>query len=597
MGASRLVRIGSPYNGVELAEVDHAQTADVMYLAHIDHPPTVLERYSHTDWRFSTMTIGPAIAAPASLSALATTPNTDADNSGNAYFPQASRYVVTAVDDETGQESRGSPEASATNDLTLKRNFTTLTWPAVTGADRYRVYKAVNTGGLGYIGTTEALTFVDDNIGPGYDQGPPVGSNPFAAEGDYPSTVAMFEQRLLFARTINRPNGIWGSRSAEFRNFDTSSPLRDDDALALGVVAGRVNEVNQLASVSTLLALTSDAVFKIDGANEGGYLTGAQARARRQIGRGSSRLDPLVIDSVVFYRPNTGSTVRAIGYSFEQDGFKADDVSIYSPHLFAGFSIKSWAYAQEPDSVIWAARSDGKLLCFTWEQEQQVWGWTLCETDGEVESVCVVSEDGEDRLYLTVWRQIAGEGRLYIERMASSLWDDPEVACFLDCAAVREFEQPRTTINRLEFLEGRNVTVLGDGAWATGVPVENGSITLPPAIGEVSRVVIGLPYAVTVETLPLALGGEAPGRKQQLGSAVLRFRVAGAVDAGPAAGKLYPIKQRRDEPYGSADWLLTGDYRFDNERHVAGQVSVVIRQNAPLPFELTGAFLEPVVGD
>lgn len=596
MGVARVYRVGSPYNGAELAELDFEQTADVMYLAHIDHAPGKLQRFGHTDWQFVDVTFGPDLAAPTGVGATPTTPNTDADNSGAAYFPQPASYIITAVSDDTGQESRPSSAASATNDLTLKRNFNTVDWAAVTGADRYRIYKSDNTQDYGYIGTTDALTFVDDNIGPALDQGPSVGDNPFSGAGSYPSTVALFEQRLIYARTKTQPNAVFASRSGDFENFDISRPLRDDDAISIGVVAGRVNAINQLVSISNLLALSSDAIFKIDGATDGGYLTATQARARRQIGRGSARLSPIVVDNVVFYRPSTGSSVRAIGYSFEQDGFKADDVSIFSPHLFRHFDIVSWAYAQEPDSLVWAARSDGKLLCFTWEQEQQVWGWTLCETDGRVESVAVISENGEDRLYLTVWRTIGGVERLFIERMASALWDDVAESCYLDCAVSYSYEEPRAVFGRLAHLEGRTVSALADGAVVRGLVVENGQVTMPPSVGSASIVTIGLPYETTVETLPLVLGGDAAGRRQTLGQAVVRLVKSSQVLAGPTDNKLYLIKQRLAEAYSDPDDLMDGDFLISTESHVSGQTAMVIRQDAPLPFTLTGAWLEPVVG-
>jgi hypothetical protein len=597
MGVARLYRVGSPYNGVELNDIDFEQTADVMYLAHIDHPLGKLIRHAHADWEFTDVSFGPLLAVPTGVSAVNSTPNTDSANSGDAYFPQPASYVVTALSDSTGQESRPSTPDSCTNDLTLKRNYNTISWSAVTDADRYRIYKSNNTQDYGYIGTTESVTFVDDNIGPALDNGPPVGNNPFSAAGDYPSTVTLFEQRLILGRTTNNPNAIFASRSGDYENMDISRPLRDDDSITLGVVAGRVNSINQLVSTTSLLALTSDAVFKIDGATDGGYLTATQARARRQIGRGSDRLGPLVVDNVVFYRPNEGSSVRSIGYSFEQDGFTATDVSIYSPHFFKNFDIVSWAYLQEPDSMIVAARSDGKMLCFTFEQEQQVWGWTLWETDGRVESVCAITENGEDRLYLTVWRTIGDVDKLYIERMASSLWSDYRASCYLDCATSFTVDDPRSTFTGLSYLEGRTVDALADGAIVRGLTVTNGAITLPATTGPVSQLSVGISYTSVVETLPLIVAnGANAGRKQQLGSAVIEVIDSMDVFAGPSEDKLYRVKSRSDEAYGDPDALMNGFYQFDNESRVSEKVSVFIKHDAPGPFHLIGAFLEPEIG-
>ncbi|MGK3888207.1 hypothetical protein ABI011_14935, partial [Enterococcus faecium] len=84
-------------------------------------------------------------------------------------------------------------------------------------------------------------------------------------------------------------------------------------------------------------------------------------------------------------------------------------------------------------------------------------------------SVCVISENGEDRLYLTVWRTIQGVERLFIERMASTLWDSAADACYLDCAVSYAYDDPQATFARLSHLEGRTVNALADGAVVRGL--------------------------------------------------------------------------------------------------------------------------------
>src|SRR3546814_13212553 len=129
----------------------------------------------------------------------------------------------------------------------------------------------------------------------------------------------------MYGRSRNEPSAAWGSRAAEFENFDKSTPLQANDSLSFSIVAGRVNAINQLVSTTSLLALTSDSIFRVDGDPDGGYLTATQVSARRQIGRGCSRLSPLVVDNVVFYQPSVGNGVRSINYSFEMDGLRAEE--------------------------------------------------------------------------------------------------------------------------------------------------------------------------------------------------------------------------------------------------------------------------------
>lgn len=605
MPGARLYRVGSPFNAEELEEVDYEQSADVMYLAHIDHAPGKLLRNGHYDWQFVDVAFGPTLAAPTGVNVVATTPNTDAANSGNSYFPQTAAYVVTAIDDETGQESRASASDSDSNDLTLKRNYNTITWNAVAGAERYRVYKQENTSGFGWIGDTTALTFRDDNIVADLTDSPPVGYDPFAGDGNQPSTVTLFEQRLLWGRTKNKPNGIFGSKSGSFENMDRSRPQRPDDSIAFALVAQRVNAVNQLVPISSLLALGGDGLFKIEG-SDGGALDAAPT-VRRQSGRGSGRLNPIVDDAVVFYKTAVGNEIRTIGFSFEVDGYKTNDITVFSPHFFEGFDITWWAFAQQPRSVIWAGRTDGKLLCFTWEAEQQVWGWTLCETDGFVFAGGVISENGEDRLYIGVEREINGATRRYIERLATVQWQpivdakgngflSPDAIC-LDSAVRYSFDERETRLTGLRHLEGRVVKAVVDGGVVRDLRVADGEVTLPHGGREIT---VGLAYEALVETLPLSFEtneGANQGRKQQAAQAVVRLVNSRGLECGPDEAHLFPLKPRSFEAWGEPNRLLTGDYVVGMAPVIKSDgVTLVIRQQEPLPFTLTGAFLDPVVG-
>lgn len=604
MSVHRVYRVASPYNASELSDLDFEQTADVLYLAHTNYPPYKLVRAGHTDWTFGVVAFAPTIGVPTGVGGSATTSNTDAANSGNAYFPQSATYVVTAYNEETGQESRASSSVTLSNDLALKRNYNTVTWSSVSGATTYRVYKAENSQLYGYIGTTDQLTFRDDNIGPDLSEGPPIGDNPFAGAGDYPGTITFHEQRSFWGHTINRPNAVFASRSADYENMDFTRPTREDDAFAIGLVANKVNVVNQLVSTKQgLLALTSNNIFSIQGSNED-YITAAPPpRVRPEISRGVSTLNPLVVDNVTFYETAKTGEVRTIGYEFEQDGVRTDDLTIFSRHLFENQDIVAWAYAEKPGSTIPVVRGDGKILCLTWDQAQQVWGWTVWETDGLIKDVCPVTEQGEDRIYLLVEREIDGDTRLYVERMASELWEDQADACYLDCARTFTNESPVTLVDRLDHLEGKTVLAWVDGNVvsldASNAPlvVTDGRITLP--FGGL-KITVGLPFTAEVETLPLAMqtgAGWNVARPQQAEKVVLRLVNTRNLSVGPTSDQLYPVKFRDTESYDDPIAMFTGDKEVDLAGTSGNETVVFIRSDDPTPFHLAAVLIEPKIGN
>ena len=603
MPVHRVHRTASPFNADELAELDYEQTADVIYFAHQNHNPGKLARAGHYEWSFSDVIFGPLIAAPTGISGAATTPNTDAANSGNAYFPQPATYCVTAYNEDTGQESRASATVTLTNDLGLKRNYNTVNWSAVTGATSYRVYKAENSQLYGYIGMTDQLTFRDDNIGPDLSEGPPIADNPFVAVGDKPGTITFHEQRTFWGRTNNRPNAVYGSRSADFENMDFRRPTREDDAFVIGLVANKVNAVNKLVSSKQgLLALTSNNIFSIQGSNEDYIAAAPPPRVRPEISRGVSQLKPITVDNVTFYETAKTGEIRAIGYEFELDGLRTDDLTIFSRHFFENQDITDWAYAEKPASAFIVIRADGKALCLTWDQAQQLWGWTLWETDGNFVGVTTVTEQGEDRVYLLVEREIDGDTKLYVERMASELWEVQADACYLDCARTFTNAVPVSTVDRLDHLEGMIVAAYVDGSavYFNGddpLVVTAGTITLPlPGL----VITVGLPFTALIETLPLAMqtgAGWNVARPQEVKKAVLRVVNSRNIYAGPNEDNLFPVKQRESESYGDPIALLTGDFEVDMPGVTGNETVVVVKSEDPTPMHVAAVLIEPKMGD
>jgi hypothetical protein len=240
---------------------------------------------------------------------------------------------------------------------------------------------------------------------------------------NYPSAINYVQQRKIYASTTNDPEKCWGSRTAQFENYTISVPLQDDDAVTFSMVGKQVNRVKHLIDLAKFLVLTSGGEWTVEG-NDAGFITPSQVNPKQHSYNGSNNLSPLLINGNALYVQARGSIVRDLGFDYQVDGYRGNDLTIFSTHMFEAYQLNDWAYQQIPNSIIWVVRDDGTLLGLTYVREHQLWGWHHHDFDGTVENVCCVPEGIEDAVYICVKRTINGSTKRYIERMTTRLIGD-----------------------------------------------------------------------------------------------------------------------------------------------------------------------------
>jgi len=309
----------------------------------------------------------------------------------------------------------------------------------VPGAAYYNVYRrSSKSDPWGLIGTAEQVTpavgtvqFNDTGFTPDTAFQPPVYAEPFRFPGDYPSVPAYHQQRLFLASTTNNPETVWASRVGRFNDFSISSPLQDDDALEFIMAGGTINEVRHMLDLGVLVVLTSGGEWTVDAG--GAALAPTTVQAKQQTYHGSSNVAPVIIGNNALFVQARGRIVRDLRFQFESDGYNGQDLTIYAHHLFRGkdLTVKSWAFQQAPQAVLWTVQDSGDLRGLTYIPEHQLWGWHRHETrTGEKfldvvsvpESQTVEQDDDtirEDFIYYLVERTVDGNTVKYIERLPS----------------------------------------------------------------------------------------------------------------------------------------------------------------------------------
>ncbi len=354
--------------------------------------------------------------------------------------PRTNRYKITAVAEETLEESLPTGIASCVNDVTTTGNYDTVSWDAVSGAAEYRVYHARN-GLYGYIGKTPSLTFDNNNIEPDFSLSPPGDRNPFNGADAYPSVVVHHQQRRVFGGSNDFPSTVYGSQITNYNNFNVASPAVASDAWTFTCDSNEVNIVKHLLSIGQLLVMTSANIFLFKPGSATDTITPNSINVTVQSSIGSSDVPPITVGDVVLFVesgnpttvPDLGTNVYDLGYRFDTDKYAGDELTILSKHLFRkDKTIKEWCYARNPYGLVWIVRSDGSLITFTYLKAHDVKAWSRNETFGSYKSITSVPENGEDVVYVIVEREINGTTRKYIERFASREFINVEDGFFVD---------------------------------------------------------------------------------------------------------------------------------------------------------------------
>jgi hypothetical protein len=256
-----------------------------------------------------------------------------------------------------------------------------------------------------------------------------------ALSGNNPALSGRFQQRQLYAATLNAPLTVYGSKPRRHNNFDMSNIVADNDTYEFDIDSDEVAPIRHVQSVRGGLLLMTDAgIWQLTGGGVNDPVTPTNALAEPQTYTGISEVPPLLIDTDLIYIESKGYTVRALSYNDFSRVYAGTDISILSNHFFSAQNrITRWGFASDPFKLVWACRSDGAMLMFTMVKEQNVFAWTRAYTKGQFKDILPIQENRTDTVYTLVRRRIAGRWVKYIERFAPRVITHVEEAFAVDC--------------------------------------------------------------------------------------------------------------------------------------------------------------------
>lgn len=562
---------------------------------------------------------GSGAAAIANVGVLAATVGT---NGGSNYqvddiinFAGGCKLIVSAVDSfgqvlgvlvqnpgtlSSGSNLNASPSGPfSTSGLGVGGLFN-LAWELV----------AVNltSPGSGYI-TAPVVSF------PGAGGGTATATLGASSNGN-PTVSGFIDQRLTFASPVLSPQQLNLSQPGSYFNFNISNPTQDDDAVQGTLVSGQLNTIEWLISQPQgLIILADKASWLLNGGSPGAAVGALSFVARAQSYNGAASVcPPIIANDNILYLQAKGSIVRDLVFNYYTQVFTGSDISILSSHLFYGFQLLEWCWAEEPFKIVWAVRNDGTMLTLTFLKEQELIAWAHSDTQGAFKSVATVIEKtaiGEvDAVYTVVQRTINGATNYFIERFVELTWPQDYISSWQVDAGIGYTGAPATNFSGAGYLGGAVVTGVADGVVINFTMPLSGTFVFGPGgtagltgIASASVVTVGLSFLPQLETLPLDLGEPTvQGKRKKISAVTLKVANTLGLSIGSTSSTLVPmtdliVGQQNVPGNYPVTGLVTGEARTVIDPNWTTPGQYFIQQSNPYPASILGVIPEIEIGD
>lgn len=455
--------IATPFLESEIDDLRYVQGSATMFIAHPNHPIQKLTRTADNDWK---MVDAPWLLEPADeiLQQPATSITLSALTGAITVTAAAASFVASDVGRQvlagngvatiTGFTSTTIVNATVVDafaalgfasqqwgiNLSPKTTVTpsavgplgatiTLTTAAATwqnNAQYNHIGHFVNLNG----GLVEITAFTSNLIVSGVVRsilssalavgadGWTVDSKVWGGARGYPMAVGLYQQRLIAGGSTGYPQTLWGTKTGDYLNFAVGA--NDNDGFSFTINSDQINPIQHITNTKELAVFTSGGEVTLRGGAEKA-LSSTNVQSETQSAYGCNNVRPLRIGAEILFWTRAGRKMRAFAYQVDSDSFRSPDMTVLSEHITSP-GILQMSYAQEPDSIIYALRTDGVIVKCAYDREQNVAGFARDITDGVIESVSSNPAGTSDQTWNIVARAVGGALVRSVEV------DDPDTA-------------------------------------------------------------------------------------------------------------------------------------------------------------------------
>tara|TARA_R100001463_G_scaffold43947_3_gene91488 strand:+ start:6387 stop:8996 length:2610 start_codon:yes stop_codon:yes gene_type:complete len=400
----------------------------------------------------------------------------------------------------------------------------------------------------------------------------------FSALRGYPAAVAFHQNRLWFGGTASQPDGMWGSKTGVYFNFDVGD-ADDNDALDLTASIGEINSIRHMVSNRDLQIFTSTSEMTIPSFSER-PTTPANAQIKRETPFGASHVRPQVFDGATIYVQSSGDIIREFLFTDSEDAYTAQAISMLSSHLIKQpIQMTTLTGAiDRAESYIFVVDADGTMSVFNSNRMEKRAGWSQFTMQGSFHSICTI----DTRVYVVVAVDKGAGTSKYVLCEFNSEKNTDLSTVFTGSAGVFSVSS--------DFDNGAILDVISGTDYLGKFTVSGGNIDVSAVDNSLISAEIGLSFDVNLKTNPIdAVVGDGPltGEPRSITKVTLDLNSTLSVSVN---SKDLIIRQVTDDlslprtaVTGKKEFRLLG-YSKDPQ--------VSISQSAPLPLQVNSIIAE-----
>ena len=251
-------------------------------------------------------------------------------------------------------------------------------------------------------------------------------------------SVTFYEDRAVFAGSINHPTHIWGTEVGAYDSFLQTDPLNDNDSYEFKIADRISPKIEWIVGARGIFCGTNRGVYSISDSVS--ILTPTRSSIpRKNSSYPVGNTTGIQLGGELFYIQKGKRKVRMAGYDRDKDIYLTPDITNPAEHITKGL-IKEIAVQTLPETIFWAVLENGELITFSYNMENKVNAWSRHTTNGLYKSICIVREGETEVVYTIVERDSID----YLERFYPIDFDNLEYK-YVDSSVEVEFA-PATDI-------------------------------------------------------------------------------------------------------------------------------------------------------